>query len=163
MFILAFCMEKDLSVLGKALLITLKLARVECYIYAWEICCIACTDVTLYDGSQDLIFGYCWWSYWFPLSLSATWWPRSLKLGIVPGPIMSRGSCQPMVYGIQNAVEVSNFSWNDKKTRQGKESSILSRSCLNPLSGDSGAAGYVWNLETLIKELFVHIYDFFWS
>jgi F-box/leucine-rich repeat protein 2/20 len=66
-----------------------------------------------------------------------------------------------MVYGIQNAVEVSNFSWNDKKTRQGKESSILSRSCLNPLSGDSGAAGYVWNLETLIKELFVHIYDFF--
>jgi len=74
---------------------------------------------------------------------------------------MSRGSCQPMVYGIQNAVEVSNFSWNDKKTRQGKESSILSRSCLNPLSGDSGAAGYVWNLETLIKELFVHIYDFF--
>ncbi|KAJ6938786.1 F-box protein SKIP17-like [Populus alba x Populus x berolinensis] len=67
----------------------------------------------------------------------------SLKLGIVPGPIMSRGSCQPMVYGIQNAVEVSNFSWNDKKTRQGKESSILSRSCLNPLSGDSGAAGAV--------------------
>ncbi|KAF9682891.1 hypothetical protein SADUNF_Sadunf05G0155100 [Salix dunnii] len=68
---------------------------------------------------------------------------RSLKLGIVPGPTMSRGSCQPLVYGIRNAVEVSNFSWNDKKTRQGKESSTLTRYCLTPLSGDNGAAGAV--------------------
>ncbi|KAG5246216.1 F-box protein [Salix suchowensis] len=68
---------------------------------------------------------------------------RSLKLGIVPSPTMSRGSCQPLVYGIRNAVEVSNFSWNDKKTRQGKESSTLTRYCLTPLSGDKGAAGAV--------------------
>ncbi|CAK7346578.1 unnamed protein product [Dovyalis caffra] len=80
---------------------------------------------------------------------------RSLKLGIVPGPTMTRGSCQPLVYGIRNAVEVSNFSWNDKKTRQGKESSILSRYCLNPLSGDNGAAGavlrglHLYNIERL--------------
>ncbi|KAG6776339.1 hypothetical protein POTOM_019845 [Populus tomentosa] len=68
---------------------------------------------------------------------------RSLKLGIVPGPTLPHGSCQPLVYGIRNAVEVSNFSWNDKKTRQGKESSTLTRYCLTPLSGDNGAAGAV--------------------
>jgi hypothetical protein len=76
-------------------------------------------------------------------SLSLTWSLRSLKLGIVPGPTLPHGSCQPLVYGIRNAVEVSNFSWNDKKTRQG-----------------NGAAGYVWNLETSITDFFVHICDF---
>ncbi|KAJ8899460.1 hypothetical protein K2173_018434 [Erythroxylum novogranatense] len=80
---------------------------------------------------------------------------QSLKLGIVPGPTMSPGSCQPLVYSIRNSVDVSNFSWNDKKTRQGKESSILTRSCLNPLSGESGAAGtllrrlYLYNIERI--------------
>ncbi|KAF2325197.1 hypothetical protein GH714_025098 [Hevea brasiliensis] len=59
--------------------------------------------------------------------------------------------CQPLVYSIRNSVDVSNFSWNDKKTRQGKESSILTRSCLSPLSGDSGAAG------TLLRRL--HLYN----
>ncbi|XP_037492551.1 F-box protein SKIP17, partial [Jatropha curcas] len=54
---------------------------------------------------------------------------QSLKLGIVPGPTVSPGSCQPLVYSIRNSIDVSNFSWNDKKTRQGKESSILTRSC----------------------------------
>ncbi|KAJ9188124.1 hypothetical protein P3X46_003516 [Hevea brasiliensis] len=76
---------------------------------------------------------------------------QSLKLGIVPGPTVSPGSCQPLVYSIRNSVDVSNFSWNDKKTRQGKESSILTRSCLSPLSGDSGAAG------TLLRRL--HLYN----
>uniref|UniRef100_A0A2C9VU77 F-box domain-containing protein n=1 Tax=Manihot esculenta TaxID=3983 RepID=A0A2C9VU77_MANES len=76
---------------------------------------------------------------------------QSLKLGIVPGPTVSPGSCQPLVYTIRNSVDVSNFSWNDKKTRQGKESSILTRSCLNPLSGDGGAAG------TLLRSL--HLYN----
>lgn len=94
-------------------------------------------------------------------SLSLTWSLRSLKLGIVPGPTLPHGSCQPLVYGIRNAVEVSNFSWNDKKTRQGKESSTLTRYCLTPLSGDNGAAGYVWNLETSITDFFVHTCDFF--
>ncbi|KAG8477719.1 hypothetical protein CXB51_027560 [Gossypium anomalum] len=76
---------------------------------------------------------------------------RSLKLGIVPGPTSSPGSCQPLVYSIRNSVDVSSFSWNDKKTRQGKESSILTRSCLYPLSGDNGAAG------TLLRRL--HLYN----
>ncbi|XP_039042249.1 F-box protein SKIP17-like [Hibiscus syriacus] len=72
---------------------------------------------------------------------------RSLKLGIVPGPTSSPGSCQPLVYTIQNSVDVSSFSWNEKKTRQGKESSILTRTCLYPLSGDNGTAGaLLWRL-----------------
>lgn len=56
---------------------------------------------------------------------------QSLKLGIVPGPTASPGSCQPLVYN------VTNFSWNDKRSRQGKESSVLTRSCLSPLGGAS--------------------------
>ncbi|KAA3474984.1 F-box protein [Gossypium australe] len=76
---------------------------------------------------------------------------RSLKLGIVPGPTSSPGSCQPLVYSIRNSVDVSSFSWNDKKTRQGKESSILTRSCLYPLSGDNGAAGHVELRQTLMS------------
>lgn len=67
---------------------------------------------------------------------------RSLKLGIVPGPMVSPGSCQPLVYTIRNSVDVSNFSWNDKRSRQGRESSILTRSCLSPLVGDNIAPGY---------------------
>ncbi|KAM7255791.1 hypothetical protein ACFE04_011532 [Oxalis oulophora] len=76
---------------------------------------------------------------------------RSLKLGIVPGPSASNGSSQALVYTIRNSVDVSNFSWNDKKTRQGKESSILTRSCLNPLSGNNCAAG------SLLRRL--HLYN----
>ncbi|XP_024044073.1 F-box protein SKIP17 isoform X2 [Citrus clementina] len=76
---------------------------------------------------------------------------QSLKLGIVPGPTASPWSCQSLVYTIRNSVDVSSFSWNDKKTRQGKESFILTRSCLNPLSGESGAAG------SLLRRL--HLYN----
>ncbi|XP_050237309.1 F-box protein SKIP17-like isoform X2 [Mercurialis annua] len=76
---------------------------------------------------------------------------QSLKLGIVPGPTSSPGSREALVYSIRNSVDVSNFSWNEKRTRQGKESSILSRSCLYPLSGDTGAAG------TLLRRL--HLYN----
>ncbi|KAM5563723.1 F-box protein SKIP17 [Rosa sericea] len=77
---------------------------------------------------------------------------QSLKLGVVvPGPSTSLGSCQPLVYTIRNSVDVSNFSWNDKRSRQGKESSILSRSCLSPLGGDSGAPG------ALLRKL--HLYN----
>ncbi|GLT36334.1 hypothetical protein SLA2020_107200 [Shorea laevis] len=80
---------------------------------------------------------------------------QSLKLGVVPGPTASPGFCQPLVYTFRNSVDVSNFSWNDKKTRQGKESSILTTSCLNPLSGDNGAAGallrrlHLYNIERM--------------
>ncbi|GAB4829504.1 hypothetical protein Ancab_019177 [Ancistrocladus abbreviatus] len=65
---------------------------------------------------------------------------RSLKLGIVPGPSTPFGSSQPLVYTIRSSVETSGFSWNDKRSRQGKESSILTRSCLNSLLGDNGTA-----------------------
>lgn len=75
----------------------------------------------------------------------------SLKLGIVPGPTVSPGSCQPLVYTIRNSVDVSNFSWNDKRSRQGRESSILTRSCLSPLVGDNIAPG------TLLRRL--HLYN----
>ena len=69
---------------------------------------------------------------------------RSLKLGVVPGSTASLGSCHPLVYRIRNCiVDVSNFSWNDKRSRQGRESSILTRCCLSPLSVDNGAPGYV--------------------
>ncbi|CAL2280842.1 unnamed protein product [Prunus armeniaca] len=76
---------------------------------------------------------------------------QSLKLGVVPGPTTPLGSCQPLVYTIRNSVDVSNFSWNDKRSRQGKESSVLTRSCLSPLGGNSGAPG------TLLRRL--HLYN----
>lgn len=80
---------------------------------------------------------------------------QSLKLGTVPGPTASPGSCQPLVFSIRNSVDVSNFSWNDKRSRQGKESSILTRSCLSPLVGDNGAPGnllrrlHLYNIERM--------------
>ncbi|KAL2953008.1 hypothetical protein AAZX31_19G143200 [Glycine max] len=77
---------------------------------------------------------------------------RSLKLGVVPGATTSLGSCPPFACTIRNAiVEVSNFSWNDKRSRQGRESSILTRCCLSPLSGDGGAPG------ALLRKL--HLYN----
>ena len=93
----------------------------------------------------------CWacitiWYIFSPLSSPVYFnsWIRSLKLGVIPGAAALPGSCQPLVYTIRNAiVEVSNFSWNDKRSRQGRESSILTRSCLSPLSRDGGALGYV--------------------
>lgn len=66
---------------------------------------------------------------------------RSIKLGLVSGPFASFGSSQPCVYSTRNSSHVSGFSWNDKRSRQGKESCILSRSCLSSLSLDSGAPG----------------------
>ncbi|XP_028804146.1 F-box protein At4g02760 [Neltuma alba] len=64
---------------------------------------------------------------------------RSLKLGVVPGATALPGS-QPLAYTIRNTIaEVSSFSWNDKRSRQGRESSILTRSCLTPLNRENGA------------------------
>ncbi|XP_015948398.1 F-box protein SKIP17 [Arachis duranensis] len=81
---------------------------------------------------------------------------RSLKLGVIPCATPLPGSCQPLVYTNRNSiVEVSNFSWNDKRSRQGRESSILTRSCLSPLSRDGGAPGillrklYLYNIERM--------------
>lgn len=69
---------------------------------------------------------------------------RSLKLGVVPGAT-TPGSCLPLTCTIRSAIGESNFSWNDKRSRQGRDSSvlILTRCCLSPLSGDGGAPGYV--------------------
>lgn len=80
---------------------------------------------------------------------------QSLKLGIVPSPTAFLGSSEPLVFTIRNSVDASGFSWNDKRSRQGKESSILTRSCLSSLSGDNGAAGallrrlHLYNIERM--------------
>ncbi|KAL7198776.1 hypothetical protein ACSBR2_021139 [Camellia fascicularis] len=80
---------------------------------------------------------------------------QSLKLGIAPGLIVSPGSSQPLVNNIRNSTYASGFSWNDKRSRQGKESSILTRSCLSFLSGDSDAPGallrrlHLYNIERM--------------
>ncbi|XP_057438657.1 F-box protein At4g02733 isoform X1 [Lotus japonicus] len=78
---------------------------------------------------------------------------RSLKLGVVPGATTSPGCCQPLICAVRNAiVDVSNISWIDKRSRQGRDpSSILTRCCLSPLSGDGGAPG------ALLRKL--HLYN----
>ncbi|GMH02689.1 hypothetical protein Nepgr_004528 [Nepenthes gracilis] len=79
---------------------------------------------------------------------------RSLKLGIVPGPSTSYGPSQPLVFPIHSSVDASGFSWNDKRSRQGKYSSVLTRSCLNSLLGDNGSAAGL-----LLKRLHLHNID----
>ncbi|KAL3517585.1 hypothetical protein ACH5RR_020174 [Cinchona calisaya] len=80
---------------------------------------------------------------------------QSLKLGLVPGPISSNGSSQGLVYTIRNSTDASGMSWNDKRSRQGKDSSILTRSCLAFLSANGGAPGamlkslYLYNIERM--------------
>ncbi|KAL6968315.1 hypothetical protein U1Q18_034119 [Sarracenia purpurea var. burkii] len=97
---------------------------------------------------------------------------QSLKLGIVPGRTASPGSSQhlvytsgnsadvsgfpqPLVYTIRNSADASGFSWTDKRSRQGKESSILRRSCLSSLNRETGAPGallrrlHLYNIERM--------------
>lgn len=77
---------------------------------------------------------------------------RSIKLGVVPVTACPLGFCQPSVSTVRKAiVEAPNYSWNDKRSRQGRESSILTRCCLSPLSGDGGAPG------ALLRKL--HLYN----
>ncbi|KAG6438313.1 hypothetical protein SASPL_103250 [Salvia splendens] len=77
---------------------------------------------------------------------------RSLKLGIVPSPpVASLGLSQTLVYSMRNSSDTSEFSWNDKRPRQGKETFVLTRSCLAPLISDGGAPG------ALLKKL--HLYN----
>ncbi|KAL1547238.1 F-box protein SKIP17-like isoform X1 [Salvia divinorum] len=76
---------------------------------------------------------------------------RSLKLGIVPSPpVASLGSSQALVYSMRNSSDTSEFSWNDKRPRQGKETFVLTRSCLAPLKSDGAAPG------ALLKRLHLH-------
>ncbi|XP_009788784.1 F-box protein SKIP17-like isoform X2 [Nicotiana sylvestris] len=81
---------------------------------------------------------------------------QSLKLGFVPGPLASSsGSSQPMVNFIRKSTDAAGFSWNDKRSRQGKEYSILTRSCLAPLNANNGTPGaclrrlHLYNIERL--------------
>ncbi|CAH9078411.1 unnamed protein product [Cuscuta epithymum] len=81
---------------------------------------------------------------------------RSLKLGVAPTPLTAAsGSSQPLVCSIRNSVDSAGFSWNDKKSRQGKESFFLTRSCLAPLSSNGGTTGsymkrlHLYNIERL--------------
>ncbi|XP_043691671.1 F-box protein SKIP17-like [Telopea speciosissima] len=76
---------------------------------------------------------------------------QSLKLGILSSPTASPGSSQPMVFSTKNSVNASGYSWNNKKSRQCKESCFLTRSCLTPLGSDGGAAG------ALLRRL--HLYN----
>ncbi|XXG46147.1 hypothetical protein AAC387_Pa02g1064 [Persea americana] len=76
---------------------------------------------------------------------------QSLKLGILPAPTESTATSRPMAYSINIPVVTPVFSWNDKRSRQGKESCVLTRSCLLCLSMDSGAAG------SLLRSL--HLYN----
>ncbi|KAK6141388.1 hypothetical protein DH2020_024879 [Rehmannia glutinosa] len=85
----------------------------------------------------------------------------SLKLGVVPcPPVASLGSSQALVYSMRNSSEPTGFSWNDKKSRQGKESFILTRSCLAPLVADGGAPGallrklHLYNIERMDNTAF---------
>ncbi|XP_076941448.1 F-box protein At4g02760-like [Bidens hawaiensis] len=78
----------------------------------------------------------------------------SIRLGVLPAiPAAPFFSSQPLVYCIRNANDASGYSWNDKRSRQGKESSILTRSCLSSLSGNCGAPGYGVHLRRL------HLYN----
>ncbi|KAK1267221.1 F-box protein [Acorus gramineus] len=65
---------------------------------------------------------------------------QSLKLGILPCPTLSTGPSRPMAYSIGNAFDTSVLSWNDKRSRKGRDSSsVLTRACLQTLDGVAGA------------------------
>ncbi|KAF9607622.1 hypothetical protein IFM89_037550 [Coptis chinensis] len=57
---------------------------------------------------------------------------QSLKLGIMPAPSPSPAPSCPMYYTIGNSVD-AGFSWNDRRSRQGKESYVLTRPLLRRL------------------------------
>ncbi|KAL8092688.1 hypothetical protein AgCh_034805 [Apium graveolens] len=59
---------------------------------------------------------------------------RSIKLGLLPTSDASLGSSQTLVYSRRNST-------NDKRSKQRKESCVLTRSCLNSLTIDGGASG----------------------
>jgi F-box/leucine-rich repeat protein 2/20 len=75
---------------------------------------------------------------------------RELKLGLVPGRAASANSSQPLSYSARNPADASGYSWNDKRSRQGKESAILTRSCLSCLGSSGGGLG------VLLKRLHLH-------
>lgn len=76
---------------------------------------------------------------------------QSLKLGIWPTPTSMPEFNRPMSYTTRNSIDTSGLSWTERRPRQGKESSVLTRSCLLALSVDDGAAG------ALLRRL--HLYN----
>ncbi|WOK92425.1 F-box protein [Canna indica] len=76
---------------------------------------------------------------------------QSLKLGIRPTSASTTELSRPLYYSTRNPMDSSGLSWSQKRPRQGKETSLLTRSCLLALSVDDGAAG------TLLRRL--HLYN----
>ncbi|THU72568.1 hypothetical protein C4D60_Mb04t13520 [Musa balbisiana] len=66
---------------------------------------------------------------------------QSLKLGIWPNAASTTELSRPMSYSTRNPMDTSGLSWSQKRPRKGKETSLLTRSCLLALSVDGGAAG----------------------
>ncbi|KAK9161118.1 hypothetical protein Syun_007459 [Stephania yunnanensis] len=77
---------------------------------------------------------------------------QSLKLGVLPYSDASAGPSCPIVYTFRNSTD-ARFSWNDRRSRQGKESYVLTRSCLASLSADGGSAG------ALLRKLYLYNID----
>ncbi|XP_068652390.1 F-box protein At4g02760-like isoform X2 [Aristolochia californica] len=76
---------------------------------------------------------------------------QSLKLGILSAPAVPVGNSGAKSYPVNIPVDASRLSWNDKRSRQGKESCVLTRSCLICLNMDNGNAG------SLLRRL--HLYN----
>ncbi|XP_020241549.1 F-box protein At4g02733-like isoform X2 [Asparagus officinalis] len=76
---------------------------------------------------------------------------QSLKLGILPTPSSLSEFARCMSYSSRNLMGAPSLSRNERRLRQGRESSVLTRSCLLALSLDGGAAG------ALLRRL--HLYN----
>ncbi|XP_075507625.1 F-box protein At4g02733-like [Primulina tabacum] len=85
---------------------------------------------------------------------------RSLKLGVVPCPVALLGSYPTLGISTRNFLDASRLLWNDKRSRQGKESFTLTRSCLAPLIADGGGPGallrrlHLFNIERMDNTAF---------
>ncbi|KAJ6832444.1 F-box protein-like isoform X1 [Iris pallida] len=78
---------------------------------------------------------------------------QSLKLGILPNLASTSEHSRSMSYSSRSSMDGAGLLWNEKRPRQGRESSFLTRSCLLALSLDSGVAG------ALLKRL--HLYNIY--
>ncbi|PKA61384.1 F-box protein SKIP17 [Apostasia shenzhenica] len=76
---------------------------------------------------------------------------QSLKLGIWPCQATTEELSQSLLYSSRNTIEASGIQSSVRKSRQWKESCMLTRSCLSGLSADGGFAG------ALLKRL--HLYN----
>ncbi|XP_068647392.1 F-box protein At4g02733-like isoform X2 [Aristolochia californica] len=85
---------------------------------------------------------------------------QSLKLGILSAPAVPVGNLGSKSYPVNIPVDASCLSWNDKRSRQGKESCVLTRSCLMCLKVDNGKVGallrqlHLYNIERMDSSAF---------